>query len=426
MSSTDHRAIHRSRHEHSSIRESRGEHFEVLGRQRLPLRRDLSFGLGFNPGVCQQFGVVPSFSAAKQFSRIPRGSSSGTIAGVRVSREKAVSLAARATAELKSDAILCYDRSMRAVRCHEGSVVVLDVRPPEGDGVRVKVASAGICGSDLHLLGSDLLGDVTLGHEISGLTPNGIPVALEPVSVCGVCPACVIGDTNLCVRGPTILHGAARDGGMAEEILIPESSLIRLPAGLEPRNACLTEPLGVVVHGLRIVRFPRETGRRVAILGAGPIGLCTVPAIMAAGIRPVLFARHEAQKSAGSRLGAEIGDKEDGFDLVVECAGTESALEEAITRCRPGGTVLMLGIYWDGMSVPGILLGLKEVRLVPSYLYGREGTVRDMDTAAALLASRPDLPDILITHRFPLDAAAEAFEVASNRKAGAIKVVLEP
>jgi hypothetical protein len=113
---------------------------------------------------------------------------------------------------------------------------------------------------------------------------------------------------------------------------------------------------------------------------------------MAAGIRPVLFARHEAQKSAGSRLGAEIGDKEDGFDLVVECAGTESALEEAITRCRPGGTVLMLGIYWDGMSVPGMLLGLKEVRLVPSYLYGREGTVRDMDTAAALLASRTDFP----------------------------------
>ena len=315
---------------------------------------------------------------------------------------------------------------MRAVRCHHGSVVVLDVPTPEGEGVRVKVASAGICGSDFHLIENKLIGDVTLGHEIAGLTSDGTPVAIEPVTVCGICPACVVGDTNLCVRGATIFHGAARDGGMADEILIPEAGLVRLPAGLEPRNACLAEPLGVVVHGLRIVRFPRETGRRVAIIGAGPIGLCTVPAIMAAGIRPILFARHEAQKAAGTQLGAEIGENQDGFDLVVECAGTESALEEAITRCRPGGTVLMLGIYWDGMAVPGMLLGLKEVRLVPSYLYGREGTVRDMDTAAALLASRPDLPDILITHRFPLDAAREAFEVAADRKSGAIKVVLEP
>jgi len=288
------------------------------------------------------------------------------------------------------------------------------------------VASAGICGSDLHLLGSGLLADVTLGHEIAGTTPDGTPVVIEPVTACGVCAACLVGDTNLCVQGTAIFHGVARDGGMADEILIPEAALVRLPAGLLPRDACLAEPIGIAVHGLRIVRFPKETGRKVAIIGAGPIGLCSVPAVAAAGITPVLFARHEAQKVAGERLGATIGSEQDGFDLVIECAGTESALAEAINRCRPGGTVLMLGIYWDGMSVPGLVLGLKEVRLVPSYLYGREGAVRDMDTAAALLASRRDLPDILITHRFPLDAAKEAFSVAADRASGAIKVVLEP
>lgn len=327
---------------------------------------------------------------------------------------------------LRASGQTLYHPSMRAVRCRDGGIAVLDVPPPEGDGVCVEVASAGICGSDLHLLGSDFLQDVTLGHEIAGTAPDGTPVAIEPVTVCGVCDACIAGDTNLCVEALTIFHGVARDGGMADEILVPEAALVRLPAGLEPRNASLAEPLGVVVHGLRIVRFPRETGRRVGIIGAGPIGLCAVPAVAAAGVEPVLFARHEAQKLAGARLGAKIGDTEDGFDLVIECAGTESALEDAIARCRPGGTVLMLGIYWDGMSVPGIMLGMKEVRLVPSYLYGREGAVRDMETATALLASRPDLPDVLITHRFPLDAAKEAFAVAADRAAGAIKVVLEP
>lgn len=315
---------------------------------------------------------------------------------------------------------------MRAIRCRNGAITVLDVPQPAGDGVRVRVASAGICGSDLHMIASDFASAVTLGHEIAGTTPDGTPVAIEPVSVCGVCDACVAGDTNLCVRGMTILHGVGRDGGMAEEILVPEAALVRLPAGLTPSNACLAEPLGIAVHGLRIVRFPRETGRRVGIIGAGPIGLCAIPAVAAAGIEPVLFARHDAQKVAGRRLGAIIGEAEDGFDLVIECAGTESALEEAITRCRPGGTVLLLGIYWDGMNVPGFLLGTKEVRLVPSYLYGREGAVRDMETATAILASRPDLPEILITHRFPLEAAEEAFRTAADRKAGTIKVVLEP
>jgi threonine dehydrogenase-like Zn-dependent dehydrogenase len=117
----------------------------------------------------------------------------------------------------------------------------------------------------------------------------------------------------------------------------------------------------------------------------------------------------------------------DGYDVVIEAAGTSSALAEAVERCRPGGTVVLVGTYWDsGTELPGQMLSMKEITLVPSSMYGRVGPSRDFEVAASILADRPEIGGALITHRFPLDAAVEAFAVARDRAAGAIKVVLEP
>ncbi|HEX7095444.1 MAG TPA: zinc-binding dehydrogenase, partial [Acidimicrobiales bacterium] len=115
------------------------------------------------------------------------------------------------------------------------------------------------------------------------------------------------------------------------------------------------------------------------------------------------------------------------YDVVIEAAGTADALATAVERCRPGGTVVLLGTYWTGgVEMPGQALCMKEVSLVPASMYGRVGPSRDMEVAASLLASQPEIASTLITHRFPLDAAAEAFVAARDRAAGAIKVVLEP
>ena len=84
------------------------------------------------------------------------------------------------------------------------------------------------------------------------------------------------------------------------------------------------------------------------------------------------------------------------------------------------------GIYWGPVTVPGMAMCLKEVSLCPTTLYSRTAGGRDIDAAAALLAATPELADTLITHRFPLDAAADAFATAASRDQGAIKVVLEP
>lgn len=301
--------------------------------------------------------------------------------------------------------------------------MVVETAAASGEGVKIRVASAGICGSDLHLLPWNL--PFVMGHEFAGTLTDGTPVAVEPIAPCGLCEACVGGDIQRCVRGPAMVCGVGRDGGMADECVVPESSLVRLPAGVAVGDACLVEPLAVAIHGVR--RGAITGHHRVAVIGAGSIGLTAVVAAQATGARVDLAARHDRQREAGARLGANELDPNATYDVVVEAAGTASALAQAVERCRPGGTVVLLGTYWDSdVAMPGQTLCMKEISLVPASMYGRVGPSRDVDVAASLLATRPEIADTLITHRFPLDAAAEAFATARDRASGAIKVVLEP
>lgn len=311
---------------------------------------------------------------------------------------------------------------MRAVRCQDRSPQVVDVPEPSGEGIVVTVASAGICGSDLHLLQFGL--PATFGHEFAGTLADGTPVAVEPIDPCFECPACIEGNNQLCVRGPSMAFGVGRDGGMAEKVLVPPTAISPLPVGVVPTDGCLVEPLAVAVHGIR--RGGIRGGQRVAVIGGGTIGQTALVVAQQTGAHVDLSARHERQIEAASRLGAgELSGN--GYDVVIEAAGTASALAEAADRCRPGGTIVLLGSYWDGsVEMPGLAVGMKELTLVPAVMYGRVGASRDFDAAASILAQRPELPDTIVTHRFPLDAAAEAFTVAADRSAGAIKVVLEP
>jgi threonine dehydrogenase-like Zn-dependent dehydrogenase len=299
-------------------------------------------------------------------------------------------------------------------------VSIVDVPPSEGDGIRVRVASVGICGSDLHLVDWNL--PVTLGHEMAGFLPDGTAVAVEPMAPCGSCPECQSGAYNLCHLGPSMLIGTGRDGGMADECLVPPSAIVPLTGGVPIGDACLVEPLAVAVHGIR--RGQIAPGDRVAVVGGGSIGQLSVAAAQAAGARVNLEARHDHQRAVADELGA--GAVTEGYDVVVESAGTESALLRSVELCRPGGRVVLLGTYWDAAMLPGLQIGMTEVSLVPASMYARAGTGRDVDVAAQLLADRPELARLIITHRFPLDGVTEAFAAARDRSSGAIKVVLEP
>ncbi len=284
----------------------------------------------------------------------------------------------------------------------------------------MRVASAGICGSDLHLLGWSL--PVVMGHELAGTLQDGTPVAVEPVDPCWRCKACTDGAYNLCERGASMVFGVGRDGGMAELCLAPPTSITRLPAGIALADASVVEPLAVAIHG--VCRAGIRADHRVAVVGGGALGLLAVVAAQSRGAQVALEARHDRQKEVGDALGAIAVS--DGYDVVIEAAGTTSALAQAVQLCRSGGTVALLGTYWDEAVLPGLDMCTREISLVPASMYGRSGASRDFDNAAAVLAARPEVAGLVITHRFPLDAAAEAFDAARDRAGGAIKVVLEP
>jgi threonine dehydrogenase-like Zn-dependent dehydrogenase len=311
---------------------------------------------------------------------------------------------------------------VRGVRVTTDGVRVLEVPEPAGDGPHVQVVSSGICGSDLHLVELGPL-PATLGHEFAGRLDDGTTVAIDPSRPCGTCDQCRTGAPHRCRTGSSRALGIGADGGLADRVVVPDAALVALPPGLDVADACLVEPLAVAVHGMRLANVTPAT--RVAVVGGGTIGLAGVAAAAGLGADTGLAARHPHQREAGERLGAAVVDAGE-YDVVVEAAGTEAALAQAAELCRPGGMVLFLSTHWGPVPIPGFPALMKELAFRWSYTYGTHPGGRDVDDAAALLAGTPTISSTLVTHRFPLDEAPRAFEVAADRAAGAIKVVLEP
>jgi threonine dehydrogenase-like Zn-dependent dehydrogenase len=162
----------------------------------------------------------------------------------------------------------------------------------------------------------------------------------------------------------------------------------------------------------------------VLVVGGGSIGLTALAVARHRGIAADLAARHGHQLAAGEALGAGTALGDD-YDVVIDAAGTQSSIDEAIRRLRPGGRVLLLGSWWTPVQL-GTDVTIKEITVIPSSFYGHDHGSREFAEAVDVLAARPDMAATLITHRFGLDEAVEAFRVAGDRAAGAIKVVIHP
>jgi threonine dehydrogenase-like Zn-dependent dehydrogenase len=300
-------------------------------------------------------------------------------------------------------------------------VGVVDVDPDANPGERVTVTSSGICGSDVHLVGFGP-SPVTLGHEFCGRLDDGSPVAVLPTVACGTCDRCVRGEDQQCASVLGSTYGISRDGGLADEARVDSSCLTALPPNLSLDDACLVEPLAVAVHGAR--RSNIEPGARVLVVGAGPIGLCAVVAARSRGADVDILARRSARIAAGERLGAGTAPGQD-YDAVIDAAGTQGSLDSCVERTRAGGTVTILSTFWDPVTL-GMGFQVKEVTLVPAFMYGHPEGRSEFEEAVQLLARTPDLPSAVITHRFPLGDAPEAFRVAADHDTGSIKVVIHP
>ena len=309
---------------------------------------------------------------------------------------------------------------MKAIKGIDGRAQLLDVPRPTGEGVLVRIASSSICGSDLHLLELGFLEDRVIGHEFAGYTPDGTAVAVEPTISCGHCPACGAGNNMHCAAGLHLL-GVMSDGGMAEYVMAPARNLVELPTGLALPDACLIEPLAVALHGLD--RAGVRPGEQVLVIGAGPVGLAVAAGLQGRQIPCSVAARHPHQQQAAQRLGASL-ELADSYDVVIDAVGTTDSLQQAVRTVRPMGRIGLVGSLWQPATLDAQFC-LKEAELIAAHTYGCKAPNRNFEEAGRLLQRTPAIAECLISHRFPLDAAEDAFAAAAARRAGAIKVVFD-
>lgn len=313
--------------------------------------------------------------------------------------------------------------SRRGARHTTEGIRVRELPDCDTEGVRVRVTSAGICGTDLWLLSQGPLPFV-LGHEFAGILDNGTPVAVYPLTHCNRCDQCQRGTYNRCRNLFEASLGIGADGGMCNELVVPEQSLTRLPSEVSPHDGLLVEPLAVAAHALR--RLNLQSGQRVGVVGAGSLGLLVAALAADAGCEVGLVARHPHQYAAAEQLGVVTAVSGE-YDVVVDAAGATSGLAHCQQLVAPGGVLLLLGVYDpEGVNFPAFPLLMKEVTIVTSTAYCCGGTHDDFATAAAFLARHPEIAEAVITHRFGLDDAPRAFATAADRAQGSIKVVVEP
>jgi 2-desacetyl-2-hydroxyethyl bacteriochlorophyllide A dehydrogenase len=329
-----------------------------------------------------------------------------------------------------------------------GNLELLDTATPApGPGeALVRVGPSGLCGTDLLLLDGVYRGrkrpvpaPLIVGHEASGQVidlgpgttwpPPGTRVGIEAVTGCGRCFHCVRGSYNLCQDWHHI--GLTRAGVLAEFVVVPAISLLPLPDGVSLERAAFLEPLATAVHTLE--RVKAAPGTSAAIVGPGPLGLLHLQVLQAAGIGPIsVYGRpgDEARLHLAAALGARtfLGDRgaigldaaestgDLGFGVVIEAAGTSSAIQTALDVVAGGGTLVSLGIIRDTE-----LDVLQVMRKNLTWIGVVASVRRHFATAIELIHAGRVRPDALITHRMALGDAMAGFDALRQR--AAVKVM---
>jgi L-iditol 2-dehydrogenase len=333
-------------------------------------------------------------------------------------------------------------------------IEIRDVPPPElreADDVLLRIRSVGVCGSDVHYYKTGRIGSQVvqfpwvMGHEcaaeVVAVGPAaakdfrpGVRVVVDPLIWCGECDQCLAGRFHTCRRQRFLGCPGQAPGAMAEAIVMPGGCCRPMPEALTLEEGVMAEPLSIAMYAVRLSRpGPR---RKIAILGCGPIGLCTLLALRAAGESAICmtdvieerlaFARRCGAAWTGNPRRADVVAElrrvePPGFDCVFECAGEQETLDHASELLKPGGQMVLVGIpEVDRVTFNMDLLRRKELCL--------QNVRRQNECLAAALdllaAGRAEVKP-LVTHRFPLAETDKAFELVAARADGVVKAVIE-
>lgn len=245
---------------------------------------------------------------------------------------------------------------------------------PSAHEVVVRVAAAGICGSELEGFRSQSpfrVPPLIMGHEIAGVRDDtGEPVAVNPLVSCGHCDLCLRGRQNIC-RGRALV-GVQRAGGFAERVAVPERCLYPIPPGLSLERAALAEPLANAVHALRLCQEADPQPERIGIIGAGMLGLAVGIVARVHGVPRVTICdlsteRLETARRAG--LDAAEGPLAGEFDAVFDAVGSEATRRDSLARLRPGGTAVWIGLHGPEPGFDALALIRAEQRVLGTFAY---------------------------------------------------------
>ena len=321
------------------------------------------------------------------------------------------------------------------------------------DDVLMRVETVGVCGSDIHYFVSGRIGQQVVkfpwivGHECSGIVQEigpavkglkkGQRVAVDPLIPCGRCDQCAAGRPHTCRSQKFLGVPGQLEGCLSEYLVMPGECLYPAPGGMNGVRTALIEPLAIGLYSQRVGGDPG--GKKVAILGNGPIGLCVLLSLRAAaaasgGCTVYCTDLIDERLAVAGRLGADWTgnpNKQDvvaeilrrepaGVDLVFECCGKQETVDQSGRLLRPGCKMVLVGIpEFDRFSFDMNYWRRKELTI--RNVRRQNNTTAD---AIQMVADGRINVDPLATHSFTLDQTAEAFDLVADYRDGVVRAMV--
>ncbi|MBS7544942.1 L-idonate 5-dehydrogenase [Ancylobacter oerskovii] len=325
---------------------------------------------------------------------------------------------------------------------HDLRIEPMPAPPPGPHEVVVRMGAGGICGSDLHYFHNGGFGTVrlkqpmVLGHEVAGTVAAvgadvrcvavGDRVAVNPSGPCGTCDYCRQGLHNQCLD--MRFYGSAMrfphvQGAFREEMTVPDVQAIKVGAEVDLGLAALCEPFAVALHA--VAQAGDLKGRTVLVSGCGPIGCLVIAGVKLAGAAEIiatdiapealaiaaqLGATRCVDVSGGTDALADLARDKGRVDAALECSGNARALASAIELVHPRGTIVLVGLGGD-LPLPMNSIVAKELEIRGSFRFDTEFARAAELVSTGAVDLRP-----LLTGHFPIEEAAAAFELASDRR----------
>ena len=321
----------------------------------------------------------------------------------------------------------------------------VDVPEPEikANEVLMKVKKVGICGTDLHIfnggmsvltpliLGHEFVGDIVkIGDQVTNINVGERAVG-EHVIGCGKCIYCLQGKRNLC-NNPTVI-GIHRPGALAEYIVLPEELVYKLPDELSYDEGVLVEPLSIAVYAVR--KSGVDVGDTVAVVGQGPVGLLVDYVVKESGGTVFGFDKHDnrltyAKDHQYINEGYNVSDEQylnkfkdqthEGANIVFEVVGSSTSAEMALELAKPGGKVIILGVFEHDVMINMMNIVKKELQV-----FGSWTCIFSFEQTLMFLKSQKLDANKFITHRYTFSDSIKAFQESLSDKSDRIKTVIE-